>query len=376
MPAIYLDHAATTPLDERVFAAMEPYLRGSVGNPASRQHAWGQRAAAAIERARQQIATVLAADPREIVFTSGATEANNLALLGLAASPAYAERRRIVTVRTEHRAVLDPCAALEQRGYEVLRLPVRADGTVDPDAIARALDDRTLVVSAMAANNETGVCHDLAAIADLCRERGVLFHCDATQALGHVTADAWPDADLLSLSAHKVHGPMGVGVLYVRRRGPRVRLKPILHGGGHQRGLRSGTLPVAQIVGLGEACALAHDLAAAEVPRLETLRTELERRLLDAIPGTLIHGRDAPRAAHIANVFLPGTTAEARMQALPELAMATSSACSSATLQPSYVLRAMGLDDSVIAGSLRLSIGRTTTPEDVAAAAAMLASTG
>ena len=295
---IYLDYNATTPLDPRVFAAMQPFFMRNYGNAASRHHAMGRAAAAAVDRARDQAAAVIGAEAREIYFTSGATESNNLALFGAAASPAYRERRHIVTVRTEHRAVLDPCRILEDRGYAVTRLGVDGAGRLSLEELAAALRDDTLLVSAMHANNEIGVLHDLGAIGALCRERGVLFHTDATQSFGKEPIDVANDGiDLLSFSAHKFCGPKGAGALFVRRRGPRARLEPLIHGGGHERGLRSGTLNVPAVVGLGAAAELCQGEGAAEKDRVRALRDRLHVGLADRLEGVTVNGEGTSSAA-------------------------------------------------------------------------------
>ncbi|HVR29571.1 MAG TPA: cysteine desulfurase family protein [Thermoanaerobaculia bacterium] len=370
---IYLDHNATTPVDPRVLAAMLPYFTDDFGNAASRQHRPGRLAAEAVEHARRRVAAALGADPREIVWTSGATEANNLAIQGVAASAVYARRRTIVTVRTEHRAVLDPCAAMARAGYRVLYQPVDRGGRLDLERLVRELDDDTLLVSAMWANNETGVLHPIAEIGRLCKERGILFHTDATQAFGREPIDVErAGIDLLSLSGHKIHGPKGVGALYVRRKGPRVRCEPLLHGGGHERGLRSGTLNVPGIVGLGQASEIAVAHLHDERRRLAALRHRLEHELLAALAGASVNGVRDHRLANTLNLSIPGVEAEALMARMPDLAVSSSAACSSATRLPSYVLRAMGVGDAQIRGSLRFSLGRTTSAEEIERAIAIL----
>lgn len=369
---IYLDHNATTPLDPRVLEAMLPFLQGDFANAASRQHAAGRRAGAAVESAREQVAQLLGADPREIHWTSGATEANNLALFGVAASPAYTGRRHIVSARTEHRAVLDPCEELERRGFEVTWLRVDDAGHIDLQQLRESLRDDTLLVSLMHGNNEIGTLHPLAEIGALCRERGVLFHSDATQTVGKETLDLGSlPVDLLSLSAHKFCGPKGVGALYLRRRSPRVRCEPLLFGGGHERGLRSGTLNVPGIVGLGEAARLAASESAEDQQRIRNLRDDLERRLHEGC-GARTNGPTDRRLAGTLNISLPGVEAEELLAAQPLLAASTASACTSAAVQPSYVLRALGLDDERVAGSLRLSLGRFTTRDEIERTASLL----
>lgn len=363
---IYLDHNATTPLDPRVFAAMEPFFLEEFGNAASRHHEFGRRAAGAVEAAREDVAGALAADPREIYWTSGATEANNLALFGCARSRAYAGRRHIVTVRTEHPAVLDPCRQLQADGFEVTFLPVDDQGRVDLDQLDAAIRADTLLVSAMHANNETGVLHPIREIGARCRAKGVLFHCDAVQSFGKLSLDVHRDhIDLLSLSAHKIYGPKGAGALFVRRKGPRVRCEPQILGGGHEKGMRSGTLNVPGIVGLGCAAALCVADRDGEHQRLCDLRDRLEAGLREALPGVRVHGAEAPRLPGTSNVSLGGIDAEALMAAVPSLAVSTASACTSAARQPSYVLGALGLDEAMIRSSLRFSLGRATTAADV-----------
>jgi cysteine desulfurase len=367
---IYLDYNSTTPVDPRVLEAMLPFLRDEFANPASR-HAAGARAADAVERARRQVAGALGADPREIVWTSGATESDNLALKGVAASPVYAKRRRVVTVATEHRAVLEPCEELARGGRELVVLPVDRDGRLDLQRLDEAVTSDTLIVSVMAANNETGVLHPLGEIGRLCHARNVLFHTDATQALGREALDVERDAvDLLSLSGHKLYAPKGVGALFVRRKGPRARCEPLLHGGGHERGLRPGTLNVPGIVALGAAAEIAVREREAERERLTRLRDDLEAALLKAVPGARVNGAGAPRLANTLNVSFPGFDAEALMERLPALAISSSAACTSAKRLPSYVLGAMGASDEEVRGCLRLSLGRFTTQAQLEAATA------
>ncbi|RIK97767.1 MAG: IscS subfamily cysteine desulfurase [Proteobacteria bacterium] len=370
---IYLDHQSTTPTDARVVEAMLPYFDREFGNAASRTHAFGWRAEAAVELARESIARALgAAEPREIVFTSGATESNNLAILG-AARAGRARGDHLVTVATEHSAVLEPCQALAREGFRVTVLPVDRDGLVDPDAVAAALDDRTLLVSVMAANNEIGVLQPIEAIGALCRARGVLFHTDAAQALGKVALDvAAAGVDLLSCTAHKLHGPKGIGALYVRGGRPRVRLEPLLHGGGHERGLRPGTLPVPLVVGFGRAVEIAEAERAAEQPRLAALRDRLLARL-DALGGVALNGHRSLRLAGNANVAIDGVEADALLAALHDVALSAGSACTSARPEPSHVLRALGLPDAAVRSSVRIGLGRGTTEADVDAAAARIA---
>ena len=361
---IYLDHNATTPLDPRVLDAMLPFLTDRFGNAASRHHALGCHAATAVETARGRVASVIGADPREIIWTSGATESDNLALQGVAHAPAYEKRRHIVTVATEHRAVLDTCEHLEGLGIDVTYLRVDRDGRLDLDRLTAAMTERTLVVSVMHANNETGVLHPIARIGALCRERGILFHTDATQSYGKEPIDVNAmHIDLLSASAHKVHGPKGIGMLFVRRRGPRVRCEPLVHGGGHERGLRSGTLNVPGIVGMGVAATLP-----AEDDSVRTLRDRLEAGMQSRVDGVEVNGDRVERLANTTNLSFAGVDGAKLMKRMPELAVSSSSACTSAALQPSYVLGAMGCDDARIRGSVRFSLGRFNTADEIGTA--------
>jgi cysteine desulfurase len=372
---VYLDNQATTPCDPRVVQAMLPWFTEHFGNPHSAEHAMGRQAEAAVEQARAQLAALIGAEPRELVFTSGATESNNIAIKGAArqALAASDPRRRVVTVATEHKCVLESVADLRADGFEPVLLPVRPDGLLDPDVLAAALQTPTLLVSVMAVNNETGVVQDLAGLAALAKQAGALFHTDAAQGVGKVPLDvAALGIDLMSVSGHKIYGPKGVGALYVRRR-PRVRLVPLFSGGGQERGLRSGTLPAPLIVGLGEAARLAQAEMAAEAPRIAGLRDRLLDRLQAALPGLAVNGSRAARIAGNLNVTFPAATAGALMAAVPELCVSTGSACSSAELEPSYVLGAMGLSDEAAARTLRIGIGRFTSPADIEFAASALA---
>ena len=364
---VYLDHHATTPLDERVLEAMLPYLREEFGNAASRTHPHGWRAEAAVESARERLADMLGArDPSEIVFTSGATESNNLALLGLA--EADARRRHLVTVATEHPSVLDPCRALTLRGFTLDILEVDGAGLVAPDAIARALRDDTLVVSVMAANNEIGVLQPVREIAGLCRERGIAFHSDAAQAVGRVELSAEGDGiDLLALSGHKLYGPKGIGLLVVRKHGrPRLRLEPRQYGGGHEGGLRSGTLPVASIVGLARALDLCLAEREFEAVRLAALRDRLLAELGAALPGRVILNGDAKaRLPGNLNVSFAEIDGDRLLADLRGIEVSSGSACSSALPEPSPVLLALGRSPELAKASLRFGLGRGTTPQHV-----------
>ncbi len=371
---IYLDNQATTPCDPRVVAAMLPYFSEAFGNPHSVEHALGREAEAAVARARAEVAALIGATPREIVFTSGATESNNLAIKGASRFAARMgnPRRRLITLATEHKCVLQATADLAEEGFEPVFLPVRPDGRLDPEALRMALATPTLLVSVMAANNETGVLQDITALAALAHQAGALFHTDAAQAVGKIPIDVTAQGiDLLSISGHKLYGPKGVGALYVRHR-PRVRLAPLISGGGQERGLRSGTLPAPLIVGFGEACRLAGAEMAAEAERLAGLRERLLARLSDAIPGISVNGSREHRLAGNLNLAFPAARAETLLADLPDLCLSTGSACSSAAVEPSYVLGAMGVPAEVAARSLRIGIGRFTSAAEIDLAAAML----
>ena len=373
---VYLDNQATTPCDPRVLAAMMPWFTERFGNPHSAEHAMGRQAEAAVEAARAQVADLIGAEPREVVFTSGATEANNIAIKGAARHAAAlgdGTRRRVVGVATEHKCVLESLADLAAEGFEPVLLPVRPDGLLDPEALAQALAVPTLLVSVMAVNNETGVVQDVAALAALARSHGALFHTDAAQAAGKVPLDvAGQGIDLLSLSGHKIYGPKGVGALYVRRR-PRVRLAPLFSGGGQERGLRSGTLPTPLVVGFGLACELAGREMAEDNARIAALRDRLAARLRELAPGILLNGSATARVAGNLNVTFPAARAAELMRRSPELCVSTGSACSSAEVEPSYVLRAMGLDADAASRTLRIGIGRFTSAADIEYAASALA---
>ncbi|MFC0409141.1 cysteine desulfurase family protein [Roseomonas elaeocarpi] len=373
---IYLDNHATTPVDPRVLAAMRPWWEENFANPASVEHALGRAAAEAVEDARAAVAALIGASPREIVLTSGATESNNIAIKGAArfAASQGSGRRRIVTVATEHKCVLESVRDLAAEGFEPVILPVGADGLLDPAVLAAAVDDRTLLVSVMAVNNEIGVVQDLAALSAVAKAAGAIFHTDAAQAAGRVVLDVERDnIDLLSLSAHKIYGPKGIGALYVRRR-PRVRLQPLFSGGGQERGLRSGTLAAPLVVGFGEAARIARREGPLDTARIAEQRDRLLGRLRAAVPGLRVNGDPARRVAGNLNLTFPGDTdAQAIIAAAPELCVSTGSACSSAEVEPSYVLRAIGLEERDARATLRLGIGRFTSPAEVDQAAAVLA---
>jgi cysteine desulfurase len=368
---IYLDYNATTPLDPRVLDAMLPYFRDRFGNAASRHHGFGRDAAAAVDAARGQAAAAIGSQPDEIIWTSGATESVNLALQGVAASPAYRTRaKHVVTVATEHRAVLDCVEHLEARGFKITRLGVDRQGMIDVEQLAGAVSDKTLLVSVMHANNETGVLHPLEQIGELCRSRGALFHTDATQSCGKEPIDVNAmSIDLLSASAHKFCGPKGAGLLYVRKRDPRVRCEPLLHGGGHEKGLRSGTVNVPAVVGFGAAAELCLKERDVEQPRFRALRDRLEKGLMSGLEGVELNGHPERRLAHTTNLSFAGIDGEALMKDLP-VAVSSSSACTSAALQPSYVLGALGFEDARIRGSIRFSLGRFTTGAEIERAVA------
>lgn len=370
---IYLDYAATTPVDPRVAQAMIPFLTQHFGNPASRSHAYGWTAEEAVEIAREQVASLIGADPREIVWTSGATESNNLAIKG-AAQFHRAKGRHLITVKTEHKAVLDTMRELERDGFDVTYLDVDADGLVSVDTVKAAMRPDTILISVMAVNNEIGVVQDIEGIGALCRSRGVIFHVDAAQAAGKIPLDLSTLAvDLMSLSAHKIYGPKGVGALFVRRK-PRVRIEAQMHGGGHERGMRSGTLPTHQIVGMGKAYELARLHMADENQRLLALRDLLMTGLMK-IPEARINGSLTARVPHNLNVSFPYVEGESLLMGMKDIAVSSGSACTSASLEPSYVLRALGLEDEVAHSSIRFSIGRFTTPEEIDHAVALVAST-
>lgn len=362
---IYLDYAATTPADPRVASKMMQFLTldGTFGNPASRSHRFGWQSEEAVDVARNQVAELVNADPREIVFTSGATESDNLAIKG-AAHFHQARGKHIITSKTEHKAVLDSCEQLEREGFDVTYLTPAANGIITLDALRAALRDDTVLVSIMHVNNEIGVIQDIAAMGELCRERDILFHVDATQSVGKLPIDLSKlNVDLMSFSAHKVYGPKGIGALYVRRK-PRIQIAAQIHGGGHERGMRSGTLPVHQIVGMGEAYRIAHDEREQEMARLQQLRDRLWQGL-SVLDNVYVNGDLQQSSANILNVSFANVDGESLIMALKDLALSSGSACTSASLEPSYVLRALGLSDELAHSSLRFSLGRFTTEEEI-----------
>jgi len=377
---IYLDHHATTPVDPRVLEAMLPYFSDTFGNASSRNHVFGWEAEAAVDEARRQVAEAMNASPKEIVFTSGATESNNLAIFGVAR--AYRSRGdHVVTALTEHRAVLDACRELEREGFSVTYLPPESDGRVAPEKVREAIGDRTILVSLMLANNEIGTIQPLAAIGSICRERGVLLHTDAVQGFGKIPFDV--DAlsvDLASVTAHKLYGPKGAGALYVRGRDPRVRVVPVIYGGGHERGLRSGTLNVPGVVGLGKAAAIAAAEMEAEARRLRLLRERLYAGITARVDQVRLNGASLPRIGNDGslapgeeerrlpgnlNVSFEGVEGEALLMGLRDIAVSSGSACTSASLRPSHVLQAIGVPDELAHASIRFGLGRPTTAEEV-----------
>ncbi|MFO1518508.1 MAG: IscS subfamily cysteine desulfurase [bacterium] len=363
---IYMDNHATTPLDPRVLEAIMPYLTTKFGNPASRHHVFGWEAEQGVEKARAQIARLLNAQPKEILFTSGTTESINFSLLGIVEK--YRDRGdHIVTSVIEHKATLDTCKYLETKGVRVTYLPVDSEGKVSPQAVKESVTDKTILVSIMAANNEIGTIAELAEIGKITRERGVFFHTDAAQAFGKISLDVEAmNLDLLSLSAHKAYGPKGIGALYVRGKNPAVKLTPLLRGGGHEGGLRSGTLNVPGIVGLGKAAEIAGQEMATESARIGALRDRLEKRIFESVEGTLLNGPRGPsRLYNNLNVSFPQVKAEALMMEMKEVAVSSGSACISSTGEPSFVLRAIGLSKEAAEESLRFGLGRFNTEEEV-----------
>jgi cysteine desulfurase len=362
---IYMDNHATTPVDPRVLEAMLPYFREKFGNAASRSHPFGWDAEQAVEKARKQIADLIGATPKEIVFTSGATESDNLAIKGVAEM--YAEKgNHVITVATEHKAVLDTCKRLGKHGVSVTFLPVRGDGLIDLDALRAAITEKTILISVMHANNEIGVLQPIREIGRIARERSVLFHTDATQSVGKVPVNVNDDhIDLMSLSGHKMYGPKGVGALYVRRKNPRVQLTAQMDGGGHERGMRSGTLNVAGIVGMGEACAICQAEMEDESARLAALRDRLKDRLYAELDEIYVNGSMESRLPNNLNVSFAYVEGESLLMGIHDVAVSSGSACTSATLEPSYVLRALGVSEDLAHTSIRFGLGRFNTQEEV-----------
>ena len=362
---IYLDNHATTSMDPRVLEAMLPFFTKFFGNPASRNHSFGWEAEKAVETARKQIADLIGANPKEIIFTSGATESNNLAIKGVAEM--YAEKgNHIITAATEHKAVLDTCKKLEKHGCRVTYLPLQADGLIDLEMLRQAITDKTILVSIMYANNEIGVLQPIAEIGRICKERGVLFHTDGVQAVGKVPVNVVTDnIDLLSLTGHKIYGPKGCGALYVRRKGPRVQITAQIDGGGHERGMRSGTLNVPGIVGLGAACAIAQKEMPEESKRVAFLRDKLRAKLESELDEVFINGSMEHRLPNNLNMSFAYVEGESLLMGINDIAVSSGSACTSATLEPSYVLKALGMGDDLAHSSIRFGIGRFNTEEEI-----------
>ncbi|PYV59718.1 MAG: IscS subfamily cysteine desulfurase [Acidobacteria bacterium] len=362
---IYMDNHATTPVDPRVLEEMLPYFTDRFGNAASRNHSFGWAGEEAVETARERIAKLIGATTKEIIFTSGATESDNLAIKGVAEM--YREKgNHIITAVTEHKAVLDTCKRLEKYGYRVTYLPVQKDGLVDLDDLKRAIDDKTILVTIMAANNEIGVVQPIAEIGKLCHEKGVIFHSDATQAVGKIPIDVIKqNLDLLSISAHKMYGPKGVGALYVRRKSPRVQISPIIDGGGHERGMRSGTLNVPGIAGLGKACALCYEEMPQESVRMSGMRDRLRDRIMSNLDEVYINGSMEHRLPQNLNISFAYVEGESLLMGINDVAVSSGSACTSATLEPSYVLKALGTGDDLAHSSIRFGLGRFNTEAEV-----------
>ena len=362
---IYMDNHATTRVDPRVFDAMTPYFNDVFGNAASRNHSFGWQAEEAVEKARKQVADLIGATSKEIIFTSGATESDNLAVKGVAEM--YAEKgNHIITAATEHKAILDTCKRLEKDGLRVTYLPVKADGLVDLDMLQEAITDKTILISIMYANNEIGVLQPVAEIGKIAKSRGVLFHTDATQAVGKVPVNVIKDnIDLASISAHKMYGPKGVGALYVRRKSPRVQITAQMDGGGHERGMRSGTLNVPGIVGLGEACAICNQTMAEEAKRLSYLRDKLKNKLMSELDEVFVNGTLEHRLPNNLNISFAYVEGESLLMGINDIAVSSGSACTSATLEPSYVLKALGAGDDLAHSSIRFGLGRFNTEEEV-----------
>ncbi len=363
---IYMDNHATTPLDRRVLDAMMPYFTEKFGNAASRNHCFGWEAEEAVDKARTSIAALINAKPKEIIFTSGATESDNLAIKGVVEF--YKDKgNHVITCVTEHKAVLDSCRALERQGRAtVTYLPVDKYGMVDPEELRKAITDKTVLITIMYANNEIGTIHPIAEIGKIAKEKGVVFHCDGTQAVGKIPVDVESDGiDLLSLSAHKIYGPKGIGAIYVRSKGPRVRLTPVIDGGGHERGMRSGTLNVTGIVGLGAACDIAGKEMAEEGKRLTNLRNELQAGLFERVDDIYLNGHPTERLPGNLNVSFAYVEGESLLMGISEIAVSSGSACTSATLEPSYVIRALGINEELAHSSIRFGLGRFNTEEEV-----------
>ena len=362
---IFMDNHSTTPMDPRVLDAMLPYFIEKFGNAASRNHQFGWEAEEGVENARKQIAKLIQCDPKELVFTSGATESDNLALKG--AVDMYKEKgNHVITSMTEHRAVLDACKALEKRGIEVTYLSVDKEGRVNPQDVRNAITEKTILISIMLANNEIGTINPIAEIGKIAKEKGIVFHCDATQGVGKIPVDVNQLAvDLMSFSSHKIYGPKGVGALYVRKKGPRVRLVPQIDGGGHERGMRSGTLPVPLIVGFGKAAELCEQEMTAESQRIAAMRDRLQARIMEKLDECYLNGHPTERLPNNLNISFAYVEGEALLMGVKEIALSSGSACTSATLEPSYVLRALGVGSDLAHSSIRFGLGRFNTDEEV-----------
>jgi cysteine desulfurase len=362
---IYLDHNATTPVDPRVFEAMRPYFMELFGNSASRNHSFGWDAEKAVDKAREQVADLINADPKEIIWTSGSTESNNLAIKGVA--DMYKDKgKHIITQVIEHKAIIDPCKRLQRDGYDVTWLPVDKYGLIDLEELKAAIRPDTILVSIMWANNEIGTILPVREIGRICKEKGILFHTDATQSVGKIPVDVEADnIDLLSFSGHKIYGPKGVGALYVRRKNPRVRLTPILDGGGHERGFRSGTLNVPGIVGIGAACELSKKIMPEESARLTKLRDRLHHGITSKIDYVTLNGHPQHRLPHVVNLSFAYVEGESMLMAMTDIAVSSGSACTSASLEPSYVLKALGIGEDLAHSSIRYGLGRGTTEEEI-----------
>jgi cysteine desulfurase len=363
---IYMDNHATTPMDKRVLEAMLPYFTERFGNAASRNHSFGWEAEEAVDRARNQIAAIINAKSKEIIFTSGATESDNLAIKGVV--DFYKDKgNHIITCVTEHKAVLDSCRALERAGKAVVTyLPVDKYGMVAPDDVRKAITDKTVLITIMYANNEVGTIHPIAEIGKIAKEKGIVFHCDAVQAVGKIPVDVDRDGiDLLSLSGHKIYGPKGIGAIYVRSKGPRVRIAPQIDGGGHERGMRSGTLNVTGIVGLGKACELARSEMADETMRLLELRNKLQAGIFERLDDVYLNGHPTERLPGNLNVSFAYVEGESLLMGISDVAVSSGSACTSATLEPSYVIRALGIDEELAHSSIRFGLGRFNTEDEV-----------
>jgi len=362
---IFMDNHSTTPVDPRVFEVMVPYFLEKFGNAASRNHSFGWEAEEGCEKARQQIARLIHSDPKEIIFTSGATESDNLALKGVA--ELYREKGdHIITCMTEHRAVLDTCKRLEKMGFKVTYLPVDKQGMINPEDVKGAISDKTILISIMMANNEIGTIHPIAEIGKIAKEKGVLFHCDATQGVGKIPVDVQAMAiDLMSFTAHKIYGPKGVGALYIRKKAPRVRLTPMIDGGGHERGMRSGTLPVPLIVGFGKACEICQEVMTDESKRLAAMRDKLQDGILKSLDDVYVNGHPTQRLPNNLNMGFSYVEGESVLMGLKEIALSSGSACTSSTLEPSYVMKALGVGSDLAHSSIRFGLGRFNTEEEV-----------